>query len=356
MRERGRTADQQRQSGNNPRSRTFHIHSNDAVARKTVARAWFTLPYCGAERRHPLFCSTVNSWSFVRTIRPQGFSLTLQIRTHSSQGPAMNDSAPVLHSLEDGVLTLTLNRPDSLNALNAPLVIELKAQLEAAARDADVGAIVLRGAGRGFSAGGDLREGATPRWHGDAANAHEEWRDSLRGAMEASRLLHQIQKPTIAMVRGPAAGAGLSLATACDLRIASTTAVFTTAFVKVGFSGDFGITYFLTRLVGTAKARELMFLSDKLDAAEALRIGLVNRVVPDEALEAQTMAIARQIANGPRIANRYIKQNLNAAEEGRLEPMFDMEATNLTRTRLTQDHAEAAKAFLEKRPPVFKGK
>ena len=268
----------------------------------------------------------------------------------------MNDSAPVLRSLEDGVLTLTLNRPDALNALNAPLVIELKAQLESAARDADVGAIVLRGAGRGFSAGGDLREGATPRWHGDAANAHEEWRDSLRGAMEASRLLHQIQKPTIAMIRGPAAGAGLSLATACDLRIASTTAIFTTAFVKVGFSGDFGITYFLTRLVGTATARELMFLSDKLDAAEALRIGLVNRVVPDEALEAQTMAIARQIASGPRIANRYIKQNLNAAEEGSLEQQFDLEATNLTRTRLTQDHAEAAKAFLEKRPAVFKGK
>ena len=108
--------------------------------------------------------------------------------------------------------------------------------------------------------------------------------------MEVSRLLHQIPKPTIAMMRGPAAGAGLSLATACDLRIASTTAIFTTAFVKVGFSGDFGITYFLTRLVGTAKARELMFLSDKIDAAEALRIGLVNRVVPDEALEAQTMA------------------------------------------------------------------
>ena len=268
----------------------------------------------------------------------------------------MNDSAPVIRSLQDGVLTLTLNRPDSLNALNAPLVIALKAALEEASRDAEVGAIVLRGAGRGFSAGGDLREGATPRWQGDAANAHEEWRDSLRGAMEASRLLHQIPKPTIAMIRGPAAGAGLSLAAACDLRIASTTAILTTAFVKVGFSGDFGITYFLTRLVGTAKARELMLLSDKIDAAEALRIGLVNRVVPDEALEAQTMAVAKQIASGPRIANRYIKQNLNAAEEGRLEEMFEMEASNLTRTRLTQDHAEAAKAFIEKRPAVFRGK
>ena len=268
----------------------------------------------------------------------------------------MTDSSPVLRALDQGVLTLTLNRPESLNALNAALVIELRAALDAAARDAEVGAIVLRGAGRGFSAGGDLREGATPRWNGDASNAHEEWRDSLRGAMEVSRLLHQMQKPTIAMVRGPAAGAGLAMAAACDLRIASTTAIFTTAFVKVGFSGDFGITYFLTRLVGTAKARELMFLSDKIDAAEALRIGLVNRVVPDGELEAQTMAVARQIAAGPRIANRYIKQNLNAAEEGRLEQVFDMEATNLTRTRLTQDHAEAAQAFLEKRAPMFKGK
>jgi 2-(1,2-epoxy-1,2-dihydrophenyl)acetyl-CoA isomerase len=268
----------------------------------------------------------------------------------------MTDSSPVLRSLDQGVLTLTLNRPDSLNALNAPLVIELRAALDAAARDAEVGVVVLRGAGRGFSAGGDLREGATPRWNGDAASAHEEWRDALRGAMECSRLLHQLHKPTIAMVRGPAAGAGLALAAACDLRIASTTAIFTTAFVKVGFSGDFGITYFLTRLVGTAKARELMFLSDKIDATEALRIGLVNRVVPDGELEAQTMAIARQIASGPRIANRYIKQNLNAAEEGRLEQVFDMEATNLTRTRLTQDHAEAAQAFIQKRTPVFTGK
>jgi 2-(1,2-epoxy-1,2-dihydrophenyl)acetyl-CoA isomerase len=268
----------------------------------------------------------------------------------------MNDSATVIRTFDDGVLTLTLNRPDSLNALNAPLVIELRAALEAAVRDAEVGAIVLRGAGRGFCAGGDLREGATPRWQGDAAHAHEEWRDSLRGAMEVSRLLHQMPKPTIAMVRGPAAGAGLSLAAACDLRIASTTAIFTTAFVKVGFSGDFGITYFLTRLVGTAKARELMFLSDKIDAAEALRIGLVNRVVPDAELETQTAALARQIANGPRIANRYIKQNLNAAEEGRLEDVFDMEASNLTRTRLTADHAEAVQAFGEKRQAVFEGK
>ena len=267
----------------------------------------------------------------------------------------MNDSAPVLHSLEDGVLTLTLNRPDSLNALNAPLVIELKAQLEAAARDADVGAIVLRGAGRGFSAGGDLREGATPRWHGDAANAHEEWRDSLRGAMEASRLLHQIQKPTIAMVRGPAAGAGLSLATACDLRIASTTAVFTTAFVKVGFSGDFGITYFLTRLVGTAKARELYFTAEILNAEQIEKLGLANRVIEDDKLDAETMAFARKLAAGPRVAWWHVKKNMKVAEEGTLSEALDSEAARMIRTGETEDHKEAARAFVEKRAPVFKG-
>ena len=298
----------------------------------------------------------MNSWSFVRTIGLEVSAARYYLRLTAAGARHERQCTGDPQPPQDGVLTLTLNRPDSLNALNAPLVIELKAALEEASRDADVGAIVLRGAGRGFSAGGDLREGATPKWHGDAANAHEEWRDSLRGAMDASRLLHQMPKPTIAMIRGPAAGAGLSLATACDLRIASTTAIFTTAFVKVGFSGDFGITYFLTRLVGTAKARELMFLSDKIDAAEALRIGLVNRVVPDEALEAQTMAVARQIASGPRVANRYIKQNLNAAEEGRLEGVFDMEATNLTRTRMTQDHAEAAQGVHREAPGGVQGK
>jgi 2-(1,2-epoxy-1,2-dihydrophenyl)acetyl-CoA isomerase len=269
----------------------------------------------------------------------------------------MNDSAPLIRRLDQGVLTLILNRPDSLNALNAGLVTELRAALDGAARDQEVGAIVVQGAGRAFSAGGDLREGATSRQTTESGvNAFEDWSDGLRAAMECSRLLHQIPIPTIAMIRGPAAGAGLALAAACDMRFASSNAVLTTAFVKVGFSGDFGITYFLTRLVGTAKARELMLLSEKLDAAEALRIGLVNRVIPDDSLEAETMRIARQIAAGPRVANRYIKRNLNTAEEGRLEDVFNLEAVHLTRTRLTADHQEAARAFVEKRPPAFKGK
>lgn len=267
----------------------------------------------------------------------------------------MTDSF-VLRELEDGVLTLTLNRPDVLNALSAPLLLQLRSAIEEAASNQDVGVLVLRGAGRGFCAGGDLRSGATQRPSGSGLDGFESWAASLREAMEISRLIHRFPAPTVAVLHGPTAGAGLSLAAACDLRIAGAGASFVTAFIKVGFSGDFGITYFLTRLVGTAKARELMYLSDKIDAAEAHRIGLVQRVVADEHLETTAREVATRIATGPRIAYRYMKRNLNAAEEGSLEHLLDMEAQHLTRTRYTEDHREAARAFAEKRPPVFKGR
>jgi 2-(1,2-epoxy-1,2-dihydrophenyl)acetyl-CoA isomerase len=273
----------------------------------------------------------------------------------------MHDSN-VTSTLNDGVLTLTLNRPEVFNALNASLLAELRAGLIAAAANSDVGALVLRGAGRGFCAGGDLRSGATERptkgESGDdqGLDGFDAWSTALREAMEISRLIHRFPSPTIAMLHGPTAGAGLSLAAACDIRVAAVSASFTTAFIKVGFSGDFGITYFLTRLLGTAKARELMYLSDKIDAAEAQRIGLVQRVIADDALESGTRELAKRIASGPRIAYRYMKRNLNMAEEGSLEHILDMEALHLTRTRYTEDHREAARAFAEKRPPVFIGK
>jgi len=267
----------------------------------------------------------------------------------------MNESSLVQVRRDGAVVTLILNRPDTLNALNVPLVAELRRALDAVAGDASVGAVVLTGAGRGFCSGGDLREGAAAKPTATGGREFEQWEDNLRAAMECSRLLHQMPKPTIAMMRGPAAGAGLSLAAACDLRIASEDATFATAFVKVGFPGDFGITWFLTRLVGTAKARELMYLSEKLDASEALRIGLVNRVVAPENLDAVTMDIARRIGNGPRVANRYIKRNMDAAEAGALVDSLDLEAHHLTLTRMTDDHREAVSAFKEKRPPVFKG-
>ncbi|MBO0758567.1 MAG: enoyl-CoA hydratase/isomerase family protein, partial [Bradyrhizobiaceae bacterium] len=178
----------------------------------------------------------------------------------------------------------------------------------------------------------------------------------LRGRMEVSRLLHEIPKPTIAMVNGPAAGAGLSLALACDLRIAAQSARLVTAFVNVGFSGDFGGSYFLSKLVGTGRARELYYTADPLNAGEALSLGVVNRVVPDADLVATTMLLARKLARGPRIALALMKQNFNAAENCTLAQLLDLEARHQIETGRTQDHKEAARAFVEKRTPVFVGR
>jgi 2-(1,2-epoxy-1,2-dihydrophenyl)acetyl-CoA isomerase len=163
-------------------------------------------------------------------------------------------------------------------------------------------------------------------------------------------------KPTIAMVNGVAAGAGMSLALACDLRIAGESARMTTAFAKVGLSGDYGGTYFLTQLVGPSKARELYLTAEMLDAPRLLALGMVSRVVPDAALVAETMALAGQFAAGPRVAYRYIKRNIRAAEEGTLADALDAEAYGMLRCRDSADHAEAAQAFVEKRAPVFRGR
>jgi 2-(1,2-epoxy-1,2-dihydrophenyl)acetyl-CoA isomerase len=163
-------------------------------------------------------------------------------------------------------------------------------------------------------------------------------------------------KPTIAMVNGVAAGAGMSLALACDLRIAGESARMTTAFAKVGLSGDYGGTYFLTHLVGPSKARELYLTAEMLDAARLLALGLVTRVVPDSGLLAETLALAGSFASGPRVAYRYIKRNLKVAEEGTLSDALDSEAYGMLRTRETADHAEAAQAFVEKRAPRFTGR
>lgn len=258
----------------------------------------------------------------------------------------------LIEAVSDGVATLTLNRPDRLNALSAPIMEGLLEALPRLAADPSVGAIVLTGAGRAFCAGGDVKRMAE---EADARGADDAV-PRLRSRMEISRLLHEIPKPTIAMVNGPAAGAGLAMALACDLRIAGESARFITAFAKVGFSGDFGGSYFLSKLVGTGKARELYFTAEPLDAAQALALGIANRVVPDAELAAATMEFAQKLARGPRIALSLMKQNFNAAENGTLAELLDLEADRQVKTGRTEDHKEAARAFVEKREPVFRGR
>ena len=260
----------------------------------------------------------------------------------------------LLEQVKDGVAVLTLNRPDRLNAMSRPMLDALLEALPRLAEDPEIGVVVLTGAGRGFCAGGDVKAMAEGNELG--GQTMEERAQALRSRMETSRWLHEMPKPTIAMMRGPAAGAGLSLAMACDMRIASDTIRLGTAFARVGYSGDFGGSYYLTQLVGTAKARELYFTADLLDAQQALGLGLVNRVVADARLEEETMALASRLARGPRVAYRYMKRNMNAAESASLKEMLDLEAWHHTRTGMTEDHREAARAFVEKREPQFKGR
>ncbi|HEY5293110.1 MAG TPA: enoyl-CoA hydratase [Burkholderiales bacterium] len=257
----------------------------------------------------------------------------------------------LIETVTDRIAVLTLNRPDRLNALSSPIVDGLLEALPRLGADPKIAVVVLTGAGRGFCAGGDVKSMA----EGTSQLGLEDAVQRLRGRMEVSRLLHEIPKPTIAMVNGAAAGAGLAMALACDLRVASESARFITAFVKVGFSGDFGGSYFLSKLVGTAKARELYYTGDPLDASQALALGLVSTVVPDVELLDATMALARRLAGGPSIALGLMKQNFNAAENGTLSELLDLEALHQVQTARTEDHREAARAFVEKRPPIFKG-
>jgi 2-(1,2-epoxy-1,2-dihydrophenyl)acetyl-CoA isomerase len=264
----------------------------------------------------------------------------------------------LLATLDDGVLTLTLNRPEARNAMSRAMNHRAAAAAgRGRVRPRRQACIVLTGAGKGFCAGGDVK--------GMAAAG-----DGTVGAMTIDEAIHRqrvnqratagklfkMPKPTLAALPGAAAGAGLSLALACDLRIMASSAIMTTAFARVGFSGDYGGTYFLTQLVGSAKARELYFLSDRVGADEALRLGLCNWVCAPDELAAKTREVATRLAHGPTVAYRYMKENLNRALAGDVDDCLDLEATHHIHCGQTEDHREATRAFVDKREPVFKGR
>ncbi len=262
----------------------------------------------------------------------------------------------LLASLDGGVLTLTLNRPEARNAMSDDMNQALARQLASAELDTAVKCVVLTGAGKGFCAGGDVK-GMNNRNEGGGGGSIDAaiHRQRVNQRATAGKLF-KMPKPTLAALPGAAAGAGLGLALACDLRIMASSAILTTAFAKVGFSGDYGGTYFLTQLVGSAKAREMYYLSDRVSADEALRLGLTNWVCAPEELAAKAAEIAARLAAGPTIAYRYMKENLNRAMAGEVDECLDMEATHHVHTGQTADHREAAKAFVEKREPVFVGR
>ena len=263
----------------------------------------------------------------------------------------------LLATLDAGVLTLTLNRPEARNAMTGEMTGALAEQLAWAEFAPAVKCVVLTGAGKGFCAGGDVK-GMASRGDGPVGD------NTIDGAIHRQRVnqratagkLFKMPKPTIAALPGAAAGAGLALALACDLRIMASTAIMTTAFARVGFSGDYGGTYFLTQLVGSAKARELYFLSDRVSAEEALRLGLTNWVCEPDDLAARTQEIAHRLATGPTVAYRYMKENLNRAMAGDVDDCLDLEATHHVHCGQTEDHRAATQAFVDKRQPVFNGR
>jgi 2-(1,2-epoxy-1,2-dihydrophenyl)acetyl-CoA isomerase len=257
----------------------------------------------------------------------------------------------IITRVSDRVATLTFNRPDKLNAFTLELIEQSIAALRLWSTDPGVAVIVVTGAGRAFCAGGDVSVMAQL-----AELTFEQRVDQLRAAHEFVWLLYSVPKVTIASVNGFAMGAGLSICLACDLRIASDQARFGTAWAKIAYGGDFGAAWLLTHYAGSAKAKELLFLADPVDAAEASRLALVNRVVPAESLEAETRSLAARLAEGPLISYRYMKENVNLAAAADLRTVLDREAETNHRCGETLDHKEGVAAFLEKRAARFAGR
>jgi len=266
-------------------------------------------------------------------------------------------SDEILHIHDDERLRiLTLNRPERMNALSPELHHLLRDAILAAATDPSVGAVMLTGAGKAFCSGGDVKASSEVAKKAKERESIEQRADSLVKHGESTLLLSQMPKPTIAFINGAAVGAGLSLALACDIRIGAKNAILKTGYADIGLAGDLGISYFLNRLVGAARARELMLLNKKIDMDLAKEIGLVSFSFEEEEAANEAMAIARGLASGPSVAYRYMKQNLIRAETAGLQQCIEFEAYNSARCVRTEDVKEAAAAFREKRAPKFTGR
>jgi enoyl-CoA hydratase/carnithine racemase len=257
--------------------------------------------------------------------------------------------------IREKVAIITLNRPEARNALSDQLSPALRRMVKERGEDARVGAVLITGAGTAFCAGGDVKgmgdNSAKKDWTperriGELKERHQ----GLAGALTA------VRKPTIAALPGAAAGAGLAIALACDIRIAAQSAFVSAGYARIGLSGDYGIGWLLTRTVGSPIARELMFTSDRVDSARAERIGLFNRVVPDDRLREDAFALAKSLADGPQMALRLMKDNLDEAASIDHATAIDREAERLFASSSTEDHREAVRAFVDKRKPVFTGR
>ena len=270
-----------------------------------------------------------------------------------SDSPAAAVASPVLlETIENGVALLVMNRPDKLNALNNELANALNQTFEKLGKNEAVRVVVITGAGRAFCAGGDL----AAIGKGREAKDSRQLEPILRAGMGAMLRMRMIPQPVIAAVNGAAAGAGMNVALAADIRIAAEEATFGQNFSKVGLFPDYGGTYFLPQLVGPSKAAELFYTGEMIDSATALKLGLVNRVVPGAQLEAEVKAFAAKLAAGPPIAIRLVKQTLFGSEKEALGRAMEAEVHHQMRCFASEDSLEGIHAFFEKRPAKFQGR
>jgi enoyl-CoA hydratase/carnithine racemase len=263
-------------------------------------------------------------------------------------------TSELLCEIRGRVALITLNRPEARNALSDRLTPALRRMIKQCGDDPKVGALLITGAGNAFCAGGDVKGMGS-----NAAKAETTFEQRVAELRVKQRTLTgalvAVRKPTIAALPGPAAGAGLALALACDIRIAAESAIMATGYIRIGLTGDYGIAWLLTRLVGTSRARELMFLSERIDARRCETLGLVNRVVPDVELAEAAFVLAKSLADGPSIALAYMKDNLDHAVTSDFLQSMDQEADHMVRAARTTDHKEAVRAFTDKRKPEFIG-